>query len=98
MDALPQFVQDFIEGRIDFEGQKQVEQIARVGLIAISVVSFLLGFALQSLRVTFSTFGAATALLLLVVVPQWPMYNRHPVTWLPAKTKEKEKSKKSIAK
>lgn len=30
------------------------------------VVSFLLGFAFQSLRVTFTTFGTATALLLLV--------------------------------
>jgi len=74
-----------VEGKIDFEGQKKAEYITRVSLIAAAIVSFILGFALQSLQVTFIGFGASTLLLCLVVVPQWPMYNHHPVKFLPAK-------------
>ncbi|PSR74582.1 hypothetical protein PHLCEN_2v9759 [Hermanssonia centrifuga] len=88
MDALPESVQRLVEGKIDFEGQKRVDQITRVALVAITIVSFLVGFALQSLRATFGTFGSSTILLILVVVPQWPIYNHHPVTWLPVKEKE----------
>ncbi|KAJ3523305.1 hypothetical protein NM688_g8751 [Phlebia brevispora] len=93
MDALPVFVQELLEGKIDFEGQKQVEQTTKVVLTALTILSFIVGFVLQSLRVTFAVFGSGTVLLLLVVIPQWPMYNRNPVKWLPAKEKEKVKSK-----
>ncbi|EPS96944.1 microsomal signal peptidase, partial [Fomitopsis schrenkii] len=71
--------------RQDFEGQKLVENIAKFTLIAASVFAFLLGLALQSLKVTFVVFGVVSALLFVVVLPPWPMFNRHPVKWLPAK-------------
>ncbi|KAH9942814.1 microsomal signal peptidase subunit [Amylocystis lapponica] len=86
------YVNQLIEGKIDFEGQKKVEEIVRNTLIGTTVVSFALGFVLQSLRVTFGTFGLSAVVLLLVAVPQWPMYNRNPVEWLPIKeAKESEK-------
>ncbi|KAI0631456.1 microsomal signal peptidase subunit, partial [Trametes polyzona] len=78
-------LQKLIEGKIDFEGQKLVERIARDTLIAATVISFVVGFALQSLRVTFGLFALFVVVLTLVVIPPWPMFNRHPVTWLPAK-------------
>ncbi|ETW76811.1 hypothetical protein HETIRDRAFT_328020 [Heterobasidion irregulare TC 32-1] len=67
----------------DFEGQRAVERISRNGLLALTAVSYVLGLALQSLRVTFGVFGLGIAVLLLVAVPQWPAYNKHPVRWLP---------------
>ncbi|KAH9840165.1 microsomal signal peptidase [Rhodofomes roseus] len=76
---------DLLEGKIDFEGQRQVENIAKFALIAAAVFSFIVGVLFQSLSVTFGIFGVAAFVLLLVVLPPWPMYNRHPVTWLPAK-------------
>ncbi|KZT01971.1 microsomal signal peptidase [Laetiporus sulphureus 93-53] len=85
MDSL----QKIFEGRIDFEGQKSVEQITRITLIGATIVSFILGFALQSLRVTFSTFGLAAIALFLVVLPPWPMFNRHPVKFLSPKEKKR---------
>ncbi|EKM51058.1 uncharacterized protein PHACADRAFT_103550, partial [Phanerochaete carnosa HHB-10118-sp] len=69
----------------DFEGQKKVEQISRVTLVAVTIVSFIVGFALQSLRATFGILIAANIVLFAVVVPPWPMFNCHPVKWLPAK-------------
>ncbi|KAI0773155.1 microsomal signal peptidase subunit [Trametes elegans] len=78
------YLQKLVEGKIDFEGQKLVERIARDTLIAATVISFLAGFALQSIRVTFGLFALFVVALSIAVVPPWPAYNRHPVKWLPA--------------
>lgn len=91
MDALQAKVQSLFEGKIDFEGQKKVEQISRVTLVAATIVSFIIGFALQSLRVTFGVFAVVNIVLFLVVIPPWPMFNQHPVKWLPAKSSSKDK-------
>ncbi|KAH9895932.1 microsomal signal peptidase subunit [Cubamyces lactineus] len=82
---MSNMIQKFLEGKIDFEGQKLVEKIARDTLIVATLVSFIAGFALQSLRVTFGLFALFVVLLSIAVIPPWPMYNRHPVKWLPAK-------------
>ena len=73
-----------LEARIDFHGQALMEKITKSSLILITVVSFLAGFMTQSMQYTFAVFGGATAMLALVVLPPWPMYNSHPPTWLPA--------------
>ncbi|KAI0804687.1 microsomal signal peptidase subunit [Irpex lacteus] len=87
MDALQQRITQAVEGKIDFEGQKQVDQIARISIIALTVVSFLIGFVLQSLQATFLVFGVGTVVVLLVTVPPWPKFNQHPVQWLPVQAK-----------
>ncbi|KAI0821803.1 hypothetical protein BC628DRAFT_1393734 [Trametes gibbosa] len=116
---MSEFLQKLVEGKIDFEGQKRVERIARDTLIASTAISFLAGFALQSLRVTFGLFALSVIVLSLcrrcpavapfirfcpmsclnapltptssqAVVPPWPVYNRHPVAWLPAKETKTE--------
>ncbi|PBK98226.1 microsomal signal peptidase 12 kDa subunit [Armillaria gallica] len=71
------------EGKIDFEGQRLAEQMSRIYLIAATAISFIIGFALQSLQTTFILYGASVVILALIVVPPWPMFNRHAVTWLP---------------
>ncbi|KIJ62402.1 hypothetical protein HYDPIDRAFT_94532 [Hydnomerulius pinastri MD-312] len=73
-----------MHGIQDFHGQKRTDDIVRIVLIASSVISFVLGFAMGSLRVTMGTFSLSTLALSLVVLPPWPMYNKHPVKWLPA--------------
>ncbi|KAF9444325.1 hypothetical protein P691DRAFT_763508 [Macrolepiota fuliginosa MF-IS2] len=78
-------MQDYLEGKIDFVGQQRVEEVARVVLISTTALSFIVGFAMQSLAVTFGIFGAVTAVLLLAVVPPWPMFRQHPVRWLGAR-------------
>ncbi|TFY52575.1 hypothetical protein EVJ58_g9939 [Rhodofomes roseus] len=56
---------DLLEGKIDFEGQRQVENIAKFALIAAAVFSFIVGVLFQSLSVTFGIFGVAALVLLL---------------------------------
>ncbi|GLB42691.1 putative microsomal signal peptidase 12 kDa subunit (SPC12) [Lyophyllum shimeji] len=92
--SLNSYIQELVEGRIDFAGQALVEKIAHIVLIATTIVSFIAGFVLQSLTVTFSIFGASTLLLALIVLPPWPMFNAHPVKWLP-RVEDKSKSTES---
>ncbi|KAI0755621.1 microsomal signal peptidase subunit [Fomes fomentarius] len=74
----------YLEGKIDFEGQKTVEQLSRNTLIVATIVSFVIGFAAQSLQVLFGVFALFVVLLSAAVIPPWPAYRRHPVKWLPA--------------
>ncbi|KAJ6632436.1 microsomal signal peptidase [Mycena sp. CBHHK59/15] len=76
------YLQEITEGKIDFVGQQRVDQITRIWLIGTTIISFLVGFALQSLQITFGLFGASTVVLALLVFPPWPMFNRHPTQWL----------------
>ncbi|KAJ7581857.1 microsomal signal peptidase 12kDa subunit [Mycena floridula] len=72
---------EFPEGRIDFVGQDMVVNILRFALTVATFVSFVAGFAMQSLQVTFIIFGASTLGIALLLLPPWPMFNRHPVKW-----------------
>jgi len=57
----------------------------------LAIFAFFLGFMFQSIQVTFMVFGLGVAVVFVMVVPPWPMFNQNPVTWLPSKeTKEKQ--------
>ncbi|KAH8105208.1 microsomal signal peptidase subunit [Cristinia sonorae] len=86
------YILEAVEGKIDFEGQKQAEYITRVALIAATILAFAVGFILQSLQVTFVILGVSSLALGLAVIPPWPVYNRHPVAFLPAKVEKDSKS------
>jgi signal peptidase complex subunit 1 len=81
---------------MDFQGQKAAELwISRV-LVAFAAVGFLAGYLLSNflLMVYINVVGLAVTLLL--VVPDWPVFNKHPLQWLPplnpGKTKKEEES------
>ncbi|TFK38382.1 microsomal signal peptidase 12 kDa subunit-domain-containing protein [Crucibulum laeve] len=78
------YLQELAEGKIDFAGQQLIDQVARIVLVLTTIISFIVGFALQSLSVTFGIFGASTLILALAVIPPWPMFNKNPAKWLPA--------------
>ncbi|KAJ3730759.1 microsomal signal peptidase 12kDa subunit [Lentinula raphanica] len=85
-------VQDYFEGKIDFVGQQRVEEISRIWLFFFTALSFVLGFALQSLKLSFMLLGTSTVVLCVIVLPAWPMYNMHPVKWLPVVGEQTTKS------
>ncbi|KAF9224788.1 hypothetical protein BS17DRAFT_779037 [Gyrodon lividus] len=86
------YLQDLIEGKTDFYGQKQADDIVRIVLIGSSVsttqpleslsvnrqqvLSFVLGFALGSLRVTLGAFSLSTVVLSLVRATEHPCARR----------------------
>lgn len=48
----------------------------------MQLVGFVAGYAKADFGVTFYVWAAGFALALLVAVPPWPWYRRHPVQWL----------------
>ncbi|KAI0269660.1 microsomal signal peptidase [Russula aff. rugulosa BPL654] len=84
-------LREYLEGKIDFEGQKLVERIAHYATIELAVFAFFIGFLFQSIQVTFITFGLGVTAIFAIIIPPWSMYNKHPVTWLsPKETKKKD--------
>lgn len=49
----------------------------------IQVISFIVGFFLQDIKLALFIGLGGTALTFLLIVPPWPFFNRHPVKWLP---------------
>ncbi|KAJ1972308.1 hypothetical protein H4R35_004748 [Dimargaris xerosporica] len=71
-----------IEGSIDFQGQVLAEQITQGGIVLSAILAFIAGYVLQSFEILLLSFGGGIVLTLFLVLPPWPVYNRHPVQWL----------------
>ncbi|PMD65167.1 microsomal signal peptidase 12kDa subunit [Hyaloscypha bicolor E] len=82
-DQLLDQVRELAEGQIDFEGQKLAELLATAVLATVGAISFIVGFFLQDIKLSLYIGLGGTAFSLLLIVPPWPFFNRHPVKWLP---------------
>ncbi|TVY49899.1 Signal peptidase complex subunit [Lachnellula occidentalis] len=89
-DQLLDQVREAAEGQIDFEGQKLAELLATFLLAVVGVISFVVGFFKQDIKLALYIGLGGTALTLALIVPPWPFFNRHPVRWLPVGGVEKK--------
>ena len=51
-------------------------------IIIGAIVAFIVGYVLQSFALMVYIHFGVTAFVFLLVVPDWPFYNRHPLQWL----------------
>ncbi|EFN59936.1 hypothetical protein CHLNCDRAFT_15382, partial [Chlorella variabilis] len=70
---------------MDFAGQKLAETLAMFIVSLFSVIGFIYGYLQQDFRGMMSLFGGGVLLAFVVGVPDWPVYNKHPVKFLPPK-------------
>jgi len=89
-DRLLEQMREAVEGQIDFEGQRLAEWLATVLFTVVGAISFFVGFFLQDIKLSLYIGLGGTALTLLIVVPPWPFFNKHPVKWLPIARNEFE--------
>ncbi|KAK2070143.1 hypothetical protein P8C59_004667 [Phyllachora maydis] len=82
-DQILDYVRDIAEGQIDFEGQSLVDTIVNVALSVVGAAAFIIGYALQDIKLAVLIALGGTALTFFVVVPPWPFYKKHPLKWLP---------------
>jgi signal peptidase complex subunit 1 len=68
---------------MDFEGQKYAEFLLVRIIMAFAAAGFLIGYVLGSFQLMAMINGVGLVVTLLVVVPDWPIYNRCPLEWLP---------------
>ncbi|RSL72369.1 hypothetical protein CEP54_000920 [Fusarium duplospermum] len=83
-DQVLDQLRDVVDGQIDFEGQKLAELLATVLLVVSGILSFVVGYVLQDIKLAVYIGLGGTALTFLLAVPPWPFYKKHPVKWLPA--------------
>jgi signal peptidase complex subunit 1 len=69
---------------MDFEGQRRAEQHLLRALLFFGLVGFLAGYVTSSFSLMVYISAAGLAFSLLLVVPNWAWFNRHPTPWLPA--------------
>jgi len=82
MDDLLAPLRDAFEGEIDFQGQRLTEMLSTVLLALSGVIAFFVGFIYQEIYFTLWTLLAGVILTALVIIPPWPVYNKHPEKWL----------------
>ncbi|KAL8161707.1 hypothetical protein V2J09_013196 [Rumex salicifolius] len=67
---------------MDWEGQKLAEQLMQILLLAFAAVAFVIGYAIGSFQMMLLIYLGGVVLTALVIVPNWPPFNRHPLKWL----------------
>ena len=70
---------------MDFKGQQLAESLAMYMLVGFAAIAFLVGYLRQDFGSMMTLFGSGCAVACVVAVPDWPVYNKHPIQWLPAK-------------
>jgi len=85
MDAVVTQIQDLFEGQIDFDGQRLAEGISTTLLSITSLIALIAGFVQRDIYMTMWIGLAGTLLAMLLVVPPWPFFNKHPQPWLGSK-------------
>lgn len=68
---------------MDLQGQRNAEWLYLILLLGGAVPAFLGGWFTGSMKLMFIIYAAFSAVAVLAVVPDWPIYNRHPLKWLP---------------
>ncbi|CAG9475666.1 microsomal signal peptidase 12 kDa subunit, putative [Plasmodium vivax] len=66
---------------MDFHGQKLAFLIKNVVFTISTVVSIAVGYYKQNLALSAYIILGGTALSALLIMPTWPIYNKHNIQW-----------------
>jgi signal peptidase complex subunit 1 len=67
---------------MDYEGQKLAEILFYWIILSFGAVGWVIGYIQQDFVVVFYAWLVGVTLSVIICVPDWPFYNRHPVKWL----------------
>mmetsp|Transcript_7352 Transcript_7352/g.12185 ORF Transcript_7352/g.12185 Transcript_7352/m.12185 type:complete len:81 (-) Transcript_7352:175-417(-) len=67
---------------MDYEGQKLSELLFHIFILTFGGVGWVVGYFAQNFTYVFYAWAFGTAISVVLCVPDWPFYNRHPVKWL----------------
>lgn len=81
---------------MDFKGQEYAEKLGQKLLFSVAVISFIVGYAKRDFGVMMSLFGIGFLLVFVLTVPNWPMYNKHPIKWVKGKGKVRQSGSGSL--
>ncbi|KAF0692720.1 Aste57867_16231 [Aphanomyces stellatus] len=75
---------------VDYQGQKLAENLMNLIFAVICIPAWIYGWTQDDFTYPLYACGGATALATLVVLPNWPFFNRNPVQWRPSLKKSKD--------
>lgn len=67
---------------MDYEGQRLAELLFYIIIIAFGAVGWIIGYFKQDFTVVFQAWLVGVVISIILCVPDWPMFNRHPIQWL----------------
>ncbi|CAM8970173.1 unnamed protein product [Rhodiola kirilowii] len=82
---------------MDWQGQKLAEQLMQILLVSFALGGFATGYILGSFQLMLLIYAGGVALTSLITVPNWPWFNKHPLTWLdPVEAERHPKPEKPV--
>ncbi|RZB96212.1 putative signal peptidase complex subunit 1 [Glycine soja] len=82
---------------MDWQGQKLAEQLMQIMLLAFAVIAFVGGYVMASFQMMILIYAGGVVFTTLLTVPNWPLFNRHPLTWLdPTEVEKHPKPQPSV--
>mmetsp|Transcript_17642 Transcript_17642/g.17078 ORF Transcript_17642/g.17078 Transcript_17642/m.17078 type:complete len:84 (+) Transcript_17642:124-375(+) len=79
---------------MDYEGQKLSENLFCYIIIAFGAVGWVIGYFHQDFTYVFYLWSVGMVISVVLCVPDWPFFNRHPVQWLDSVPDRRNKGKK----
>mmetsp|Transcript_24303 Transcript_24303/g.67375 ORF Transcript_24303/g.67375 Transcript_24303/m.67375 type:complete len:81 (-) Transcript_24303:304-546(-) len=67
---------------MDYEGQKLAEMLFYIIICLFGGVGWVLGYLQQDFTIVFQAWLVGVVISVILCVPDWPFFNRHPVKWL----------------
>jgi len=76
---------------MDYKGQERSEKLGQKLLIIVGAFSFLTGYIRGSFGLMMGLFAIGFLISFGITVPNWPMYNRDPISWTRSTQQQKKK-------
>lgn len=67
---------------MDYEGQRLAELLFQWIICSFGAVGWVIGYMHQNFYHTFYVWLVGVIISVIICVPDWPFFNRHPVKWL----------------
>eukprot|EP00904_Undaria_pinnatifida_P002634 jgi/Undpi1/12371/HiC_scaffold_5.g02043.m1 len=67
---------------MDFKGQLLAENLYCYIVVLLGALGWVVGFVMGDFTYTLMGWAAGVVLSIILVVPDWPMFNRNPTEWL----------------
>ncbi|EPY53771.1 microsomal signal peptidase 12 kDa subunit [Schizosaccharomyces cryophilus OY26] len=76
---------NYLEGKIDFNGQIRCAKYMNYGILMSGVGAYIAGWFAQDSYLSIIVFFILAAVVGIICIPAWPMYNRKPLQFQKAK-------------
>ena len=82
MHAHDDNIVQYKQNTMDYQGQKLSENLFYYIILLFGSIGWVYGYFLQDFTYVFYSWSVGVVISIVLCVPDWPIYNRHPIKWL----------------